>query len=1226
MGDNQMSRHLYLLFALILSMTALLFVFSGCTDAFGGDKNNGFGADVGEGEGDAEEENGGSVPEVPSAGDKDDTSENDPSVDIGDSQDKDNNEPSDGDDKTSDGDAGNDDFGDKDEPGHGSGTDAPPVEDEENEPALPDGVAVFDDLTLGKVIGKTAVSSNGVSFYYNEGSGASATIVKDPRGDGYSFRFAKSNTAKGDTVVFTPIKEGTERFVAEFDISFDSTSYNVPLQINLDNSYRLQLEVQGDTVLVYDAKSDGSIKYFLGAYFALDDFARIRVEYYYGDGTLDGQYAKIYFNGELFAISQNSFTKTPSKSYGSLKFYSLINSDAVFYIDNVFAAVDDVSFVDDGEDDTLYYYADDSKNDFFDTRFLVAEAILGKEAAVALAELCSIFDEGTYIWLANLYDPETGGFYYSNDARDYEGFLPDIESTGQAMGLLNSMGLGVAQTMYTDEMAAKIVAWVQSLQSNEDGYFYHPQWGTDINSSRRGRDLGSAIGVLNRFGAKPLYPTALDRLSGNVATSENITSPLGGSVVQAVSYVVSAATTSVNAHLASPEAFVAYLDDLFATKTETNSKGETVPNSYVIGHTVGSQASQIKAAGLTDVCINYFNERQNPENGLWEDEENYRTASGLLKIRSFYNSLSAKFPNPDKAVRSAINIASSEEPMSAVVYVYNPLSALSNILSNLNKYNTDEGSAELRLTTINEMRSRATELIYNTMEKLKTFKKADGSFSYNANGAPAQSQGADVCFGENEGDVNGTALVNGTISALYNSIGLTKPEYYDSEDKAAFWDIIYEKQPVEKHSATKTEVDFEGYGGGDELPRFTRVSLSETGTYEISEAQVYGRISTAMKVSSFKGYNDAVKITIPKSNATTDVSCYAFETDIKFDPHVGNSSAILMQIRMDLAYMLTVEVRSGKLCIYDSTSTGAGNVNGDLGIYVAIGEWFNLRVEYFPGDKNTTVALVYIDGELAAVSNNYYGQRAGGVIPDPRTEVTYINFMTLNAASVDFSLDNIVVEKSAEKASVPGHIYDFEGSRELPDGVTVNGGEGNCTAEIKGDSNGYYLETKTVSGYGHNVIFESRPYLGERIAYVFAADLQYVSSNNTTVTQLFMGGKDGTVFALDIKYGNGKISIVERTSKGQGAELIKNIDASKPFRIEVVYYPDEGCAEIKVTSGDVTTTAETSAYYSTSSIGGDLDYAKLYSLLGAVYTLNIDNVEVYNVLNVGTASTDNSYG
>ena len=38
-------------------------------------------------------------------------------------------------------------------------------------------------------------------------------------------------------------------------------------------------------------------------------------------------------------------------------------------------------------------------------------------------------------WLGSLYDAESGGFYYSISARDTDGFLPDLESTYQAIYL-----------------------------------------------------------------------------------------------------------------------------------------------------------------------------------------------------------------------------------------------------------------------------------------------------------------------------------------------------------------------------------------------------------------------------------------------------------------------------------------------------------------------------------------------------------------------------------------------------------------------------------------------------------------------------------------------------------------------------------------------------------------------------------------------------------------------
>jgi hypothetical protein len=116
-------------------------------------------------------------------------------------------------------------------------------------------------------------------------------------------------------------------------------------------------------------------------------------------------------------------------------------------------------------------------------------------------------------------------------------------------------------------------------------------------------------------------------------------------------------------------------------------------------------------------------------------------------------------------------------------------------------------------------------------------------------------------------------------------------------------------------------------------------------------------------------------------------------------------------------------------------------VSNDLGIYTELGAWFNLRVEYYPAGKDNTLAFIYINGSLAAVSTNYYGPRVDGVIPEPSSEVRNAYFMTLNAADVDFYVDNIVFEKSDQTATLPERTYDFEGSEELPLGVTVNGGD-----------------------------------------------------------------------------------------------------------------------------------------------------------------------------------------
>ena len=115
------------------------------------------------------------------------------------------------------------------------------------------------------------------------------------------------------------------------------------------------------------------------------------------------------------------------------------------------------------------------------------------EITAALKEYYSVYTDDVVSWIANLYDPITGGFYYSNSARDTEGFLPDLESTYQLLGLPPSLGMTEGKSVgefYPREMADAIVNWVKSLQDEESGYFYHPQWGksfTDKIPNRRGR-------------------------------------------------------------------------------------------------------------------------------------------------------------------------------------------------------------------------------------------------------------------------------------------------------------------------------------------------------------------------------------------------------------------------------------------------------------------------------------------------------------------------------------------------------------------------------------------------------------------------------------------------------------------------------------------------------------------------------------------------------------------
>ena len=68
--------------------------------------------------------------------------------------------------------------------------------------------------------------------------------------------------------------------------------------------------------------------------------------------------------------------------------------------------------------------------------------VMGKEATAALRKLYDLYGKSLLDWLASLYDPETGFFYYAGSARDNDGFLPDCESTCRTLGgIFGALGI-----------------------------------------------------------------------------------------------------------------------------------------------------------------------------------------------------------------------------------------------------------------------------------------------------------------------------------------------------------------------------------------------------------------------------------------------------------------------------------------------------------------------------------------------------------------------------------------------------------------------------------------------------------------------------------------------------------------------------------------------------------------------------------------------------------------
>lgn len=443
----------------------------------------------------------------------------------------------------------------------------------------------------------------------------------------------------------------------------------------------------------------------------------------------------------------------------------------------------------------------------------------------ALREYYTLYDKnGLVTWFAGLYDPEIGGYYYSNSARDNDQFKPDAESTSQALGFISASGLAMCYdsfygTAIPDVMKAEIISFIKPMQ-DPNGFFYHKQWtkeATDANIPRRSRDLGSCVSILRCLGSAPTYdtPTGVKGdgllVDGTPVSREFLTPSIyGASLKIAASKVILSA--SYAPHLENDATFRAYLDKLL----QDYSSGL---HFYFIGNQLTSEMAQIVERdrqlaeegadySLVKILIEWLNSHQNPENGLWESETNYLGVNGLLKISGIYSSAKVEMPNADKAAISAINAITSNENVGAVVDIYNTWFAVRNVFNNMSEYGKPMEVDGAMLTAKERVEAMRASIIENadvyikaTHDKLALFKKQDGSFSYTQNMTSPYSQSMPVALPVNEGDVNATVIcTHGTTSLMLEVLKLPVPPILTEADRLMYMHLIQQNRENYKNA------------------------------------------------------------------------------------------------------------------------------------------------------------------------------------------------------------------------------------------------------------------------------------------------------------------------------------------------------------------------------------------------------------------------------------------
>ncbi|MCR8636582.1 hypothetical protein [Paenibacillus radicis (ex Xue et al. 2023)] len=312
-----------------------------------------------------------------------------------------------------------------------------------------------------------------------------------------------------------------------------------------------------------------------------------------------------------------------------------------------------------------------------------------EEIQEQLGELDALF-VFFYEWLAGQYDPATGGFYYARSSYDMVNFIPDIESTAQAVNIIERSGL---LNELPERVRQGLIAFFQNKQDADSGYFYDADDNMRKDEVMVGRALGYSTRSLQKLGGQPLYTLPHKK-------------------------------QEPPAFMQSPDAYVEWLKSVDLRNSWRGCDLMCAPNHHVASLNEQDRHSYVEAAAA------YFASMQDPETGLWGGGNLYIRISGTFKLNMFYKRFGVPVPHLDRIFRTIQLCLRTEEAID-MCWIRNPLDLLEAFREEL-KVPADEYAEIMRISVAN----------------MKKLLRSDGGFSRELKHSPPAPNVAQVKEGE----------------------------------------------------------------------------------------------------------------------------------------------------------------------------------------------------------------------------------------------------------------------------------------------------------------------------------------------------------------------------------------------------------------------------------------------------------------------------------------------
>ena len=653
-------------------------------------------------------------------------------------------------------------------------------------------------------------------------------------------------------------------------------------------------------------------------------------------------------------------------------------------------------------------------NTYYTTNFQKRLSIDPKPSAQTFDALSQIenecFSEKLVDWIVNLYDPESGGFYFKKSSKDTLGFLPDRESTANCIGMLRTMGVigDDPKEWLTDEMIDKMTEFARKYYNPNDGFWYELPWGEYVNESKRGYESSGASQVLKYLG-KPIAEKssgaslnsfcAPNLLNGEINSDSLCENVLNNPLETEPE--ISLNEMSVEQRYSSLENFRLWLDSLDIT------------NVYTTGSLLLTNLGSVRSAGdeYFDCLMEYIEEHMNPrtgffskidpETGDWIDEIDYDAMSGTYKVsaiyaESFYASLKGRYytmPYFDKLMENTMKVMLSDESGWHACDLANPWS----LIRNARYSQKDVLGNPLYKAALDSYYEKLPELLLNTKEKILALLCEDGSYSYYAYTGAGGNKGVLQGLNIREGEMSGASMIVSVRKQIYNVLGLPLADMYDGAiGPGDIKEKLLSLEPTKKIEPAKVcDLTFDDMETGT-LPNGNGSLWRYTGDIQIVNDPVSSH-GKSIRIEGDSKTSPVLYFDVGSSGSRG----FTLQFDIRFEPVEKDNLYMISEIgSWDMAVMTSYRKVDG-YCRFIRTTN-----EGNKWLCNNKGNWWStyrtVKIVYTP-ECSGAKTQYYLNGKLVDTStycsNGYSKMR-------PAKDISYVSFRADHTSPFVGYIDN----------------------------------------------------------------------------------------------------------------------------------------------------------------------------------------------------------------------------